>query len=243
MLALAASGPCIAQTPTESLRSCLATFEGIAWRLPYRPALQVHRCNVEAGRTTLELIGALRLGPVRDRAPSDASRAQLQQAVFSHFDALFQRNGFRRVDEESGEAEGGRHVAKARYARGSQAPTLGRGRPARPAPGLSPSTARSHDDRAAHPGHDAGGSFVAAAAIVLLQGGALAEVAAATLDPAADHHHGAHAAYGGIDRWAFRGQSEVAFAARLAKAGYSCARVKAAETECTQRNGGRSNAS
>lgn len=124
MLALAASGPCIAQTPTESLRSCLATFEGIAWQLPYRPALQVHRCDVEADRVTLELIGALRLGPVRDRAPSDASRAQLQQAVFSHFDALFQRNGFRRVDEEPGEAEGERHVAKARYARGSQAPTL-----------------------------------------------------------------------------------------------------------------------
>ena len=47
-----------------------------------------------------------------------------RMAVFSHFDALFQRNGFRRVDEEPGEAEGERHVAKARYARGSQAPTL-----------------------------------------------------------------------------------------------------------------------
>lgn len=77
-------------------------------------------------------------------------------------------------------------------------------------------------------------AFVAAAAIVLLQGGR-AEVAAGTLDPAAEHYTTGHTAtYGGIDRWAFRGQPELAFVGRLSKAGYSCARVKAAETECTR---------
>lgn len=121
---LAFAAPCNAQSATEALRSCLGAFEGIAWQLPYRPALQVHRCTSEGGRTTLELIGALRLGPVRDRAPSDASRAQLQQAVFAHFDALFLRSGYHRVDEEPGEADSERYVARARYARGSQAPAL-----------------------------------------------------------------------------------------------------------------------
>jgi len=124
LLALALAAPCSALAQAEALRSCLSSFEGIPWRFPYRPALQIHRCTVDSSRSTLELIGALRLGPARDGAPADASYAQLQQAVFFHFDELFQRSGFRRVDVEQAEDEGQPYVTKARYARGSATPTL-----------------------------------------------------------------------------------------------------------------------
>ena len=124
LLALALAGPCAAQAQAEALRTCMGSFEGIAWRFPYRPALQTHSCNADPSRSTLELIGALRLGPERDGAPADASYAQLQQVVFFHFDGLFQRSGFRRIDVEQAQDEGQPYVTKARYARGPAAPTL-----------------------------------------------------------------------------------------------------------------------
>jgi hypothetical protein len=124
LLALALAAPCAGQVPVEALRGCLASFEGIAWGFPYRPALQVQHCAVEPHRSTLELIGAVRLGPARDGAPADASFAQFQQAVFFHFDALFQRSGFRRIDVEQAVQDGQPYVSTARYARGSAPPTL-----------------------------------------------------------------------------------------------------------------------
>lgn len=77
-------------------------------------------------------------------------------------------------------------------------------------------------------------ALLSTVAITLLQGGR-AVVPSGTLDPAAEHYTASHsAAYGGIDRWAFRGQSEGELAARLAPAGYGCTRVKPDETECTR---------
>ncbi|AKJ27064.1 hypothetical protein AAW51_0373 [Caldimonas brevitalea] len=115
----------------DALKKCLSTFGGIGWKLPYRPHLSVSSCSSagasyraggEAGphRSTLELISdGLRLAPspAHGSELADATFAQFQQAVFFHFDALFQRHGFRRVETELADDRGGRYVALARYAR------------------------------------------------------------------------------------------------------------------------------
>ena len=60
-----------------------------------------------------------------------------------------------------------------------------------------------------------------------------AEVDPGTLDPAVEHYTaGRSGAYAGIDRWAFRRQSEVSLTRRLRGAGYECARAQPAETVC-----------
>jgi len=127
-LALCLPGTALAQPQTGNLKQCLAGFGGLEWKLPYRPHLHVHGCasaggsygaggDTANGRSSLELIGALRLGPVRDRAPADATYPQFQQAVFFHFDALFERHGFRRIETEEAEDAQGRYVSRARYER------------------------------------------------------------------------------------------------------------------------------
>jgi len=128
-LAIFMCGAAAAQPQTEQLKGCLAAFEGIEWKLPYRPFLHVHGCawpggfygaggDSSGGRRSLELIGAVSLGPTRDRMPADASYAQFQQAVFVHFDSLFRSQGFRRMETQEA-LDGAAYTALARYTRSS----------------------------------------------------------------------------------------------------------------------------
>lgn len=88
----------------QGLQSCLDEFEGIEWKLPYRPPIDIYRCTSRKesadGHPALELIGDLTLG--RDsNLSSDENYAALQAAVFVHFDTLFRRNGYRRAAAEN----------------------------------------------------------------------------------------------------------------------------------------------
>ena len=104
----------IAQTGAEALKRCLQDFDGIQWKLPYRPPISIARCVSPAGaynsgespadgRRSLELIGELTLG-AESKLSSDDTYAALQGAMFVHFDALFRRYGYRLVAQEQGDA-------------------------------------------------------------------------------------------------------------------------------------------
>ncbi len=103
-----------AQPRTEELKRCLRDFDGIEWKLPYLPPIQIRACVSQAatydsgeksvdGRRSLELIGELTLGP-DTKLSSDETYAALQAATFTHFDALFRRHGYRLVAQEHGDA-------------------------------------------------------------------------------------------------------------------------------------------
>jgi hypothetical protein len=120
--------PCAALSPEELLGRCLADFGGLDWALPYRPSLYVHSCSsstetyntgirMPTGRRSLELIGTLSLG-ADSTLSSDESYAAIQQAVFVHFDALFVRQGYRRVGIEHGDARTRYHENTQRLLRG-----------------------------------------------------------------------------------------------------------------------------
>ena len=105
---------CLAQTRTEELKRCLQDFDGIEWKLPYRPPMHIASCISRAGaynsgessvdgRRSLELIGELTLG-AESKLSSDETYAALQGATFVHFDALFRRHGYRLVAQEHGDA-------------------------------------------------------------------------------------------------------------------------------------------
>lgn len=103
-----------AETRTEELKRCLQDFDGIEWKLPYRPPIHIRACSSPRavydtsekpgeGRRSLELIGELTLGPDNNLS-SDETYAALQSATFAHFNALFLRRGFRSVALEQGDA-------------------------------------------------------------------------------------------------------------------------------------------
>jgi hypothetical protein len=60
-----------AATRAEVLRDCIQDFEGIVWKLPYQPRLNIRSCSTPSfnydsgksvdGRRSLELIGELSL--------------------------------------------------------------------------------------------------------------------------------------------------------------------------------------
>lgn len=100
----------------EQLKQCLQDFGGIEWKLPYQPPLQVRSCasqkvsydtGVEtiAGRHSLELIGSLTLGLDKGDLSSAEMTAAVHNAVYTHFDAVFRRAGFRQLALEYGDAQ------------------------------------------------------------------------------------------------------------------------------------------
>lgn len=102
-----------AATRTDELRDCLQDFEGVVWKLPYQPRLNIRSCSTPLfnydtgksvdGRRSLELIGNLSLGPDLSLPPDEANAA-IDAAVYTHFDALFLHQGYRRTDVEYGNA-------------------------------------------------------------------------------------------------------------------------------------------
>jgi hypothetical protein len=94
--------PARATDHSDHLKRCLASLDGIAWQLPYLPKMQVHGCELPGtGRdasAVLDLIGEVALGSLPLSDDSDLRFAQVQQAVYVHFDALFRRHGYHRID-------------------------------------------------------------------------------------------------------------------------------------------------
>jgi hypothetical protein len=104
-----------AEPRIDDLKRCLQDFDGIEWKLPYRPPLRIRSCatptvnydtgdKTSAGRRILELIGELTLGDETDQLSSDERYAALQLALHTHFDALFKQRGYRLVVTEQGDA-------------------------------------------------------------------------------------------------------------------------------------------
>lgn len=99
----------------DELRDCLHDFEGVVWKLPYQPRLDIYSCSTPTfnyvagksvdGRRSLELIGKLALGPDLSLPPEEANAA-IDTAVHTHFDTLFLRQGYHRVAVEYGNARG-----------------------------------------------------------------------------------------------------------------------------------------
>ncbi len=98
----------------DLLKLCLQDFDGIELKLPYRPPIQVRACatpevsydtsKTSDGHRRLELIGELTLGDEAEKPSGDERYAALQQAMFTHFDALFKQRGYRLVSTEQGNA-------------------------------------------------------------------------------------------------------------------------------------------
>ena len=92
------------------IKKCLEDFDGIAWQLPYRPAIDIRSCatpknkysaqTTPAGKRILELIGEASLGDGVEPLPGPESDAAMQSAVYAHFDALFRRRGYMLVSTE-----------------------------------------------------------------------------------------------------------------------------------------------
>ncbi len=104
-----------AQTQAEELKRCLHDLDGMEWKLPYQPYLQVSSCSSQtsgyitshkalAGQGNLELIGDPTLASDTENLSTDEKHAAEQSAVFTHFDALFRRHGYRRIAVEQGDA-------------------------------------------------------------------------------------------------------------------------------------------
>lgn len=101
--------PATADWRADALGRCLQDFEGLVWKLPYRPPINVRSCSTPTanyddgksvdGQRSLEFIGELTLGP-ESSLPPDEQTAAIETAVFAHFDALFLRQGYRRGDVE-----------------------------------------------------------------------------------------------------------------------------------------------
>ena len=109
--------PASAQTTqrADELKRCLQDFDGIEWKLPYRPPVQIRSCatptvnydtspRTPAGQRKLELIGELTLGNDNSPLSSDERYAALQQALHTHFAALFKQRGYRLASSEEGNA-------------------------------------------------------------------------------------------------------------------------------------------
>ena len=109
------SGAAQANPRIDDLKRCLQDFDGIEWKLPYRPPLRIRSCatptvnydvgdKTSAGRRELNLIGELTLGDESEELSSDERYAALQLALHTHFDALFKQRGYRLVSTEQGNA-------------------------------------------------------------------------------------------------------------------------------------------
>ena len=120
----------IADSYTDQLKQCLAGFGGIEWKLPYRPSIRIKTCTspdvgYNIGKSTdgsrsVEFIGEITWGPDAKALSSDEDYAVVQAAVFTHFDALFQRHGYRRTMLEQGDAMTGNDPDTLRRLRGDR---------------------------------------------------------------------------------------------------------------------------
>lgn len=119
-LALATANVAAADPHAESLRACLGSLDGIAWKLPYRPHVYVIACSspagaygngskTAAGERRLELGAHLTPEPDSTHLSSDENTAALQAAMLRHFEALFISRGYRRTSVEFGDARTSRH--------------------------------------------------------------------------------------------------------------------------------------
>ncbi len=104
-----------ANSRTDELKRCLQDFDGIEWKLPYRPPLRIRSCatpsvnydvgdKTPAGHRRLDFIGELTLGDEASQLSSDERYAALQIGVHTHFDALFKQRGYRLISTEQGNA-------------------------------------------------------------------------------------------------------------------------------------------
>lgn len=137
-LRVAAAAALLAPLPAPAqkavpLASCLGQFEGIQWKLPYRPYMHVHRCtgpegqfqggHGKPGERRIEFIGDSTLNPPRDGMRAE-NFGDMQVAVFAHFDRLFQRHGFQRFDLQESEGDAPRYPKVAKYRRFTGAGTV-----------------------------------------------------------------------------------------------------------------------
>jgi hypothetical protein len=115
-----------AGSSADTLKACLAAFDGIAWQMPYRPFTKVHRCswagggynaqpNAQQDGSSLELIAS---GAMPRKSSHSVSASDYQDAVFTHFDRVFTQHGFERLETRHAEQGGGRFVEFARYLKG-----------------------------------------------------------------------------------------------------------------------------
>ncbi len=98
------------------LKRCLQDFGGIEWQLPYQPPIKIRSCASQSvsfdtvtetitGRHTIELIGELTLGFDKGKLSSGEMTAAVHNAMYTHFDALFRRYGYRQVEVGHGDAQ------------------------------------------------------------------------------------------------------------------------------------------
>ena len=98
------------------LKRCLQDFGGIEWKLPYQPPVKIRSCASQsvsydtgletiAGRHSLELIGELTLGLDNGNLSSGEMTAAVHNAMYTHFDALFRRHGYRQIEVGQGDAQ------------------------------------------------------------------------------------------------------------------------------------------
>lgn len=125
---LALLAPLAAAQKTVPLETCLAQFEGIRWKLPYRPYMHVGVCagpeglfnagahRAEGGKRVVEFIGDSTIAPARNGMAAE-NFGEMQLAVFAHFDRLFQRHGFQRFHLEESEDHAPRYPKVAKYRR------------------------------------------------------------------------------------------------------------------------------
>lgn len=115
LILLAGPGAAQGNPRTDELKRCLRDFDGIEWKLPYRPPLSIRSCATPTvnydtgdkalpGHRKLELIGELTLGDDASQLSSDERYAALQLAVHAHFAALFKQRGYRLASTEQGNA-------------------------------------------------------------------------------------------------------------------------------------------
>ena len=92
---------------------CLQDFDGIEWKLPYRPTVQIRSCatpeimgnsttKLAVGSRRIEITADLTLGSEAEQLSFDESYAALQLALFTHFDALIRQRGYQLVNSEMG---------------------------------------------------------------------------------------------------------------------------------------------
>lgn len=98
------------------LKRCLQDFGGIEWKLPYQPPIKIRSCASQsvsydtgletiAGRHSIELIGELTLGFDHGKLSSGEMTAAVHNAMYTHFDALFRRYGYRQIEVGHGDAQ------------------------------------------------------------------------------------------------------------------------------------------
>lgn len=116
LLLATSPAPAIASSPRfADIKRCLDDFDGIVWKLAYRPQMSVYSCStpdymgnhpyrLPPGSRRLEIIADMTLGAEAANMGGDESYAATQTAVFIHFDALIRQRGYQLIASENGNA-------------------------------------------------------------------------------------------------------------------------------------------